>query len=63
MTNGDGTSRIVYAGPDYDCAVAGLGAGKTFMFQVRALNKAGVCKLVCNYQRMLGSVYLLLLIK
>lgn len=42
MTNSDSTSRIVYAGPDFDCAVAGLTAGKTYIFQVRALNKAGV---------------------
>lgn len=40
--NPDQTSREVYHGHDTECVVAGLQPGRTYGFQVKAFNKAGV---------------------
>ena len=38
----DNCPREVYKGRDLECTVAGLLPGRPYLFQVRALNKAGV---------------------
>ena len=38
----DNSMREVYKGRDLECTVAGLLPGRFYLFQVRALNKAGV---------------------
>lgn len=45
QTSMDNCTREVYKGRDLECTVAGLQPGRSYLFQVRALNKAGVCSL------------------
>ena len=42
MTLSDNTTQSVYRGHALDCMVAGLSPGRSYLFQVRASNKAGV---------------------
>lgn len=42
IINPDNSSRVVYRGRDLDCVVAGLLPGRSYLFQVRAFNRAGV---------------------
>ena len=42
VVNPDNSSRVVYRGRDLDCAVAGLSPGQSYLFQIRAFNRAGV---------------------
>ncbi|XP_074657829.1 fibronectin type-III domain-containing protein 3A-like isoform X1 [Tubulanus polymorphus] len=41
MTLPDNTTREAYKGRDLDCVVAGLAPGRPYLFQVRAISKAG----------------------
>ena len=49
MTNSDNSTSEVYRGPDTDCTVTGLLPGRNYLFQVRCLNRAGVCLPWCLY--------------
>ena len=42
VISADNSVREVYKGPDLDCIVAGLLPGRCYLFQVRAVNRAGV---------------------
>lgn len=48
-TNPDQTSREVYRGHDTECVVAGLFPGRSYVFQVKAFNKAGVMTVNIRY--------------
>ena len=45
LVNPDSSSRVAYRGRDLDCVVAGLSPGQSYLFQIRAFNRAGVWKL------------------
>ena len=48
MTGPDNTPREVYRGRDLDCSVAGLLPGRPYLFQVKAVNRAGVSIIFCS---------------